>query len=176
MNLPSRNDILQKKNIKRGFLPILLGLSVFFLPKYRRFIPLHILVFLICIILFWNFPIIITFSNSKPLYYEDLFLNTKELPNLEINEETKNAFKKAYTWILIITNSVLVACLSDYWLYKTENTTTFFEIVGVSGGILKIFQIINHYTGVVTLRIIKMNINNKISNMDYNSDNDAELL
>ncbi len=170
------DDIIQKKNIKRGFLPFLFALSVFFLPKYRQFIPLPLLVFLMCIILFWNFPIIITFSNSKPLYYEDLFLNTKELPNLEINEETKNTFKKAYTWILIITNSFLAACLSDYWLYKTENTTTFFEIVGVSGGILKIFQIINHYTGVVTLRIIKININNKISNMDYSSDNDVEIV
>ena len=175
MKFPSRNDILQKKNIKRGFLPILFGLSIFFLPKYRHLIPLPLLVFLMCIILFWNFPIIITFSNSKPLYYEDLFLNTKLLPNLEINEETRNAFKKAYTWILIITNSILVACLSDYWVYKTENTTTIFEIIGVSGGILKIFQIINHYTGVITLRIIKININHKISSMEYDIESDGEM-
>ena len=100
----------------------------------------------------------VTFSNSKPLYYEDLFLNTSELPLIEISEEKKETFEKAYTWILIVTNSLLTALLSDYWIYKTKGTTTFIEIVGISGGILKIFQIINHYTGVVTLRVIKLNI------------------
>jgi hypothetical protein len=115
------------------------------------------------LILYWNFPILVTFSNSKPLYYEDLFLNTAELPILEISEEKKETFTRAYTWILIITNSILTALLSDYWAYKTKETSSFFEIVGVSGGILKIFQILNHYTGVVTLRIIKCNIANRLT-------------
>ena len=60
-------------------------------------------------------------------------------------------------------------------LNKTENTTTIFEIIGVSGGILKIFQIINHYTGVITLKIIKININHKINSMELDDDHDAEI-
>tara|TARA_A100001015_G_scaffold112748_1_gene125229 strand:+ start:527 stop:919 length:393 start_codon:yes stop_codon:yes gene_type:complete len=125
------------------------------------------------LILYWNFPILVTFSNSKPLYYEDLFLNTAELPIIEISEEKKETFTKAYTWILIITNSILTSILSDYWAYKTKETSSFFEIVGVSGGILKIFQILNHYTGVVTLRLIKCNIANRITEEKiYNENND----
>ena len=127
------------------------------------------------IILYWNFPILVTFSNSKPLYYEDLFLNTSELPLIEISEEKKETFEKAYTWILIITNSLLTALLSDYWLYKTKDTTTFIEIVGISGGILKIFQIINHYTGVVTLRIIKCNIANRLTEEKIYDENCVEI-
>tara|TARA_Y100000992_G_scaffold107954_1_gene70302 strand:+ start:288 stop:680 length:393 start_codon:yes stop_codon:yes gene_type:complete len=125
------------------------------------------------LIVYWNFPILVTFSNSKPLYYEDLFLNTAELPIIEISEEKKETFTKAYTWILIITNSILTSILSDYWAYKTKETSSFFEIVGVSGGILKIFQILNHYTGVVTLRLIKCNIANRITEEKiYNENND----
>tara|TARA_B100001093_G_scaffold91781_1_gene83904 strand:+ start:8131 stop:8523 length:393 start_codon:yes stop_codon:yes gene_type:complete len=127
------------------------------------------------LIIYWNFPILVTFSNSKPLYYEDLFLNTAELPLLEISEEKKETFTKAYTWILIVTNSILTAILSDYWAYKTKETSSFFEIVGVSGGILKIFQILNHYTGVVTLRIIKCNIANRITEEKIYNENNDEL-
>ncbi len=159
----------EKKNIKRLFIPILFGLSVLLFPQYKLCHSSYI-IFFMSIILYWNFPILVTFSNSKPLYYEDLFLNTSELPLIEISEEKKETFEKAYTWILIITNSLLTALLSDYWLYKTKNTTTFIEIVGISGGILKIFQIINHYTGVVTLRVIKLNIAYRKEDKVYNEE------
>lgn len=151
-----------RKHIKRFFLPLLFILWILFIPKYR-IVNTSSTVFVMSLILYWNFPILVTFSNSKPLYYEDLFLNTAELPILEISEEKKETFTRAYTWILIITNSILTALLSDYWAYKTKETSSFFEIVGVSGGILKIFQILNHYTGVVTLRIIKCNIANRLT-------------
>ena len=163
-----------KKHIKRCFLPLLLILWILFIPKYRL-INTSSTVFVMSLIVYWNFPILVTFSNSKPLYYEDLFLNTAELPIIEISEEKKETFTKAYTWILIITNSILTSILSDYWAYKTKETSSFFEIVGVSGGILKIFQILNHYTGVVTLRIIKCNISNRITEEKIYSENNDEF-
>ena len=67
-------------------------------------------------------------------------------------------YKITYTRVLIVTNSVLVSVLSEYWLYKTDDVRSLFEIVGVTGGILKIFQIINHYIGTVTLMILKNKI------------------
>ena len=115
------STICIRKNIKRCFLPPLTILWIFFTPKYRNYVFTPLLVLVISIILFWNFPIIVTFSNTKPLYYEDLFLNRALLPRLNISEEHKESFKKAYTWILIITNSILAALLSDYWIYKTKN-------------------------------------------------------
>ena len=164
----------KKKHIKRCFLPLLFVLWILFIPKYRL-INTSSTVFFMSIILYWNFPILVTFSNSKPLYYEDLFLNTAELPILEISEEKKETFTKAYTWILIITNSILTAILSDYWAYKTKETSSFFEIVGVSGGILKIFQILNHYTGVVTLRVIKFNIANRLTEEKIYDEHSVEI-
>ena len=167
-------NIFEKKNIKRFFIPIFFGLIFLLFPQYKLGNSSYI-IFFMSIILYWNFPILVTFSNSKPLYYEDLFLNTSELPLIEISEEKKETFEKAYTWILIITNSLLTALLSDDWLYKTKDTTTFIEIVGISGGILKIFQIINHYTGVVTLRIIKCNIANRLTEEKIYDENCVEI-
>ena len=125
-------------------------------------------------ILFLNFPIIVTFSNTKPLYYEDLFLNTSLLPRLEITEQSKESFKKIFTFVLVFTNSILTGLLYDYWIIKTKNTSSIVEIIGISGGILKIFQVINHSIGIVTLKIIKYTIKTKISNMEYENEIDEQ--
>ena len=90
----------KKKHIKRCFLPLLFILWILFIPKYR-IINTSSTVFVMSLIVYWNFPILVTFSNSKPLYYEDLFLNTAELPIIEISEEKKETFTKAYTLSLI---------------------------------------------------------------------------
>ncbi len=167
------NFNFNKTQIRRIFLPFLFVLWILFIPKYRV-INTSSTVFMMSVILYWNFPILVTFSNSKPLYYEDLFLNTAELPILEISEQKKETFTKAYTWILITTNSILTALLSDYWAYKTKETSSIFEMVGVTGGILKIFQIVNHYTGAVTLRIIKCNIANRLTEEKIYDENSIE--
>ena len=57
--------------VKRGGLVLLLGLWVL-LPQYRIIRP-SIVFSLMSFILFLNFPILVRLSNSKPLYYEDLF-------------------------------------------------------------------------------------------------------
>ena len=43
-------------------------------------------------------------------------------------------------WILIISNCVFVGVLADYWLYKTTNITSYLEIIGVTGGMIKILK------------------------------------
>ncbi len=58
-------------------------------------------------------------------------------------------------WILIVTNSILTGVLSDYWLYKTDQIKTWFEILGVTGGIIKLFQIINNSICRYMLKILQ---------------------
>ena len=45
--------------------------------------------------------------------------------------------------------------LADYWLYKTTELISLFEILGVTGGILKLFQFINNIIGKILIKIIK---------------------
>jgi len=95
---------------------------------------------------------------SKPLYYEDIFIDESKLPNHNVNTSIKERFQCILLWVLIITNSLLVAALSDYWLYKTTGHTDFLEVIGITGGIIKIFQIINNTIGRIMLKIIKKEI------------------
>ena len=69
---------------------------------------------------------------------------------------------------------MLSGLLYDYWIIKTKNTTSLIEIVGISGGILKIFQVINHSTGIVTLSLIKYSIKHRINSMDLDDDDDDD--
>ena len=68
-------------------------------------------------------------SNSKPTYYEDLFINTKAIPKLEMDMETQETFLMFYTGMTIFTNSCLTAILSEYWVFKTKYTTSIYEII-----------------------------------------------
>ena len=51
-----------------------------------------IFIFFISLIIYWNFPIIVTINNSKPLYYEDLFINSKAIPKLELETKAVEKF------------------------------------------------------------------------------------
>jgi hypothetical protein len=48
----------------------------------------------------------------------------------------------------------LTAALADYWLYRI-NTVGYIEIIGVTGGIIKIFQMVNNTISRIMLKVIK---------------------
>ena len=154
--------LLEKNNFfyksERLLLPFLGVIWVCFLPRINKYIYTPCVFFVIGIIIFSNFPVLVTYNNQKPIYFEELFLNQSKLPMITLTPQIKMRYKITYTRVLIVTNSVLVSVLSEYWLYKTDDVRSLFEIVGVTGGILKIFQIINHYIATVTLMILKNKI------------------
>ena len=84
----------------------------------------------------------------------EVFIDEKKIPNYSINKKIKNKFKMILDWVLIITNTLLTAALADYWLYRI-NTVGYIEIIGVTGGIIKIFQMINNTISRIMLKVIK---------------------
>jgi hypothetical protein len=109
-------------------------------------------------IIFWNFPFLAYMTASRPLYYEDLFIDETKFPNYNIDKSIKQKYQCILLWVLICTNSILLGALSDYWLYKTSKENSVLQIIGITGGIIKIFQIINNTVGRILLKIIKKEI------------------
>ena len=148
-------------NCRRFFLP--LTLFVFFSPieplkdvfSYTYF---PIISGTAAFIVFWNFPFLAYTTASRPLYYEDLFIDETRFPNYNIDTKIKDKYQCILLWVLICTNSVLLGALSDYWLYKTSQENSILQIIGITGGIIKIFQIINNTAGRILLKIIKREI------------------
>tara|TARA_B100000073_G_scaffold54038_2_gene39870 strand:+ start:4639 stop:5256 length:618 start_codon:yes stop_codon:yes gene_type:complete len=148
------------KNIKckRYFLPFILSPVSAIHPEIFNFYYFPVVVGFSAFILFWNFPKIVYYTASRPLYYEDLFIDEKKLPNYDVDDKLKNKFQCILEWLLIITNTLLVSGLSDWWLYKTQNKFTLLEVVGVTGGIIKIFQTVNNTISRVMLKILRKQI------------------
>lgn len=123
--------------------------------QFQDFIFFPLIVSVASFILFWNFPKIVYYTASKPLYYEDLFIDIKQLPNYEVNEKVKSHFKFILEIILILTNSILMGILSDIWLLKSNETLDIFDIIGITGGVIKIFQIVNNTISRIMLKIVR---------------------
>lgn len=152
----SKNKVKVKG--KRFFLPFLLVFGLVFIKDVRNFYYFPIIFTIGFFILFWNYPSLVYYTNSQPIYYEDLFINKKKLPNYNVPEKIKAKFQCIFDWTLIITSSLTMGCLADYWLYKTNSVHSIFEILGVTGGILKLFQLINNFIGKIMIKIIRYSI------------------
>ena len=109
-------------------------------------------------IVFYNFPLLVYFSNTKPIYYEDLFIDTASLPLVNLDQNVKKRFEKTFELTLVTTNALLLGALSDYWIYKTEEKHALIEIIGITGGILKIFQFVNNVIGSLLLYFLSVKI------------------
>ena len=143
---------------KRYFLPLIFTPAAAWHPEVFNFYYFPLVVGFSAFILFWNFPKIVYYTASRPLYYEDLFIDEKKLPNYEVSTKLKNKFQCILEWILIITNTLLVAGLSDWWLYKTLDNLNVMEVVGITGGIIKMFQMVNNTISRIMLKILRKNI------------------
>tara|TARA_X000000950_G_C13659360_1_gene555185 strand:- start:324 stop:809 length:486 start_codon:yes stop_codon:yes gene_type:complete len=144
-------------------------MGVIWFSEIRHYVYLPLVVMFSFFILFWNFPKLVYFTASKPLYYEDLFIDSTKLPNYEVDLIIKEKFKTILTWLLIITNTLLVGALSDYWLYKIGDVNFgFLEITGITGGIVKIFQIVNNTIARVMLKILRCFILNENREKEQN--------
>lgn len=164
--LAANCNTIQPKRILLTIIPP----SVYFIYIDQKVIIYNTLTILTnTFIIYWNFPILVTYTSMKPLYYDELFINKKLIPLLDVDDKSKEIFKSYYTWLLICTNSFLTTGLYHYWLYKTQDTTSIYEIVGVTGGIFKIFQMINHYFAMAALYFIHHRVQQKIYLIEQDS-------
>ena len=166
------NYFLYNIPIKRYFLPLVAISGILALDELHTYIYMPIVIFFCSLILFWNFPDIIIYMNSKPLYYEELFL-VNATPNvIEISKDVRNKFEYIFDYSLLFTNALFTAGLADYWLYQSWNSNSFIEIVGITGGILKIFQSINYITGGIILYVVRFKIEQEL---DTITDSDVNI-
>jgi hypothetical protein len=141
--------------IKRYFLPFIGVVGILAFEDIHTLIYTPLIIIFAALILFWNFPIIVYYTASKPLYYDDLFIDIKQLPNYSVDDKIQYRFKFILETVLIITNAILVGILSDIWLLRSYEHLDLFGIIGITGGIIKIFQIVNNTISRIMLKIVR---------------------
>ena len=84
-----------------------------------------------------------------------MFIDIKQIPNYNVDKKIQERFKFILETILIITNSILVGVLSDIWLLRSDQSLDMFDIIGITGGVIKIFQIVNNTISRIMLKIVR---------------------
>lgn len=150
------NKIIKKIKCKRYFLPLIFVVTILpFIEQTQTFIYFPIIIGFSSLIFFWNFPWIVYYTASKPLYYEDLFIDVKQLPNYEVDIHIKHKFNTILLSILVITNSILMGVLTELWVIRTDKKDGFLNSLAITGGIIKIFQIVNNTISRIMLKILR---------------------
>ena len=111
--------------------------------------------FLFWMVIFINFPSLVLWSNLKPVYYEEMNIDFEKLPKLANYDITKKKYKNYFSYVLMVSNSSLLSILLNYWFIQTKGITSFYEIIGVTGGIVQVFYIVNLCSGTGTLYLLK---------------------
>tara|TARA_B100001057_G_scaffold484756_1_gene563325 strand:- start:87 stop:632 length:546 start_codon:yes stop_codon:yes gene_type:complete len=153
-----------KKNPERFLLPFT-TLSFLFIDEKINKDPRYvsIITFFLSLIIFSNFPFLVTHTTSKPLYFEDLYVDSEKLPQIPLTDQQKKLHKRSLHSILITSHSLLMCSIANYWLFKTDHITSYYEIMGVIGGLLKVASVFNQMSGKFTLYLIRACIHAKVS-------------
>ena len=167
MNIPRQNDTAccvytvcgKSVKYKRFALILLSMLGLLWHPDIaeQNYYVAPGIVFICALVLFWNFPIFVLFTNSRPLYYEDLFLKDTTVELTGLTHQLREKFENRFQCVLIFTNSIFTAALADYWLYQFKDVreevgkVSIIGLMGITGGIIKIFQLVNHTSGSILL-------------------------
>ena len=77
---------------KRYFLPFIFTPAAAIHPDVFNFYYFPLVVGFSAFILFWNFPILVYYTASKPLYYEDLFIDEKNFLIMKFRRLLKESF------------------------------------------------------------------------------------
>ena len=144
------------------------GVGIYFFKLYNYYYYFPFIIFMNSLVLFINFPILVIHNNIRPVYFgHDLFLDREKLPYLKLNRKDKILFLNRIKWVLVFLFSLLCGILSDYWLIKTKKSDSLVEIIGVTGGILKIFQLVTQLlTSHLLIQAQKSAYNKSLNNRE----------
>lgn len=150
---------------KRYFLPTIGVSGIIYLDELQNYIYLPFIFTYIGFIMFWNFPFLMYVTNSKPLFYEDFFINEEKVKKMDIEypESMQRKFKMMIDMWMIFANSCLVGVASDFWFYKSDPNMTTMELIGITSGIFKIMQDANNLIVGLCLDVMKKILDNEVS-------------
>mgnify|MGYP000928868711 CR=1 FL=1 len=129
--------------------------------------------FISSFIIFWNFPVIGAWLQTKPTYVEDLVIDVSR-------DDLRYKFVKRYTIVTNFFLAGLVMFIVDYTIFQKYNTSELhsFEMIGVIGGVISLYFKIQGIIGKLLLTIFykmkKRGVRKINSNIMSNKQSEAE--
>jgi hypothetical protein len=120
------------------------------------------------LIIFLNFPSIVIFLHSRPIYYDDLIMKNYEGEGYIYNEEFRKKYQKIFQWIISASSSIMVSFTVELWFFRdsmfnnqntnqstSDKAVNAFVVLGVIGGLLRMYYGAAMMLGKLLLTILK---------------------
>jgi hypothetical protein len=119
-------------------------------------------------IVFLNFPTIVIFLHSRPIYFDDLIIKNYEGEGYFYDDSFRQKYQRVFKWIASITSSLMIVLTVELWFFRDSmfqndqaNDSTkgkavnSFVVLGVIGGMLRIYYAATMMIGRLLLTILK---------------------
>lgn len=140
------------------FLPLAIVLPLLILIKtFQHEFYYFISFFISGLILSWNFPHITSALSSKPIYFDDLSLDSTEkserkiMSNIESSKKFQNIYKVIQQFIL----SIALALIIDYGIIQLQSSNMeITQILIAAGGLASVYTRMIYYIGMSLVSIL----------------------
>jgi hypothetical protein len=111
------------------------------------------------------------------MFVDDLFIKDRNEIEFNLTDIEKQKFESRFNYMLIFSNSLFVAALADYFYYETLHIRdeSYVGVLGITGGIIKIFQLVNHGSGVILLLYTRGELLKNILNSNSENNDNIDL-
>jgi hypothetical protein len=133
----------------RALLPFAIGLLTlpFIFPVLLTYYAIPFIYFTSSYIFFLNFPSLVASLQKRPLYLDDLILDSED------GDLRDNRFRKAHSLVMNFILAGLFAAFSEYVIIQGIRKKPIMEILGLVGGNLSLYFKIQHMAGKMLLRL-----------------------
>lgn len=159
-------DYMQWHQLSNLLIPIILTLSFVFKDEHDIiYVPVA---FGVCsLILFLNFPMLVIFMHSRPIYYDDLIIKNynEDEAHRMYDEEFRRKYQRIFRLISTITSSSMIGFATALWFFRDRlfahdetqkhNIFNIFAIIGIISGIFSIYYRTTMLIGNIIMFVLK---------------------
>jgi hypothetical protein len=159
-------QIANKKKCRQFVLVVPISVIVIFVLYYKKMMSTWIISTISFVgswTIFWTYPQISVFLHHKPIYIEDLIVNSA-------SHDIKYKFIKYYSYLTNISLAILFMCIADYTFYKYSSSigNSLVETLGIIGGVSSLYFKLQSSVGKVILSICYKLKNRQINTLSSN--------
>ena len=119
------------------------------------------------LILFLNFPSFVIMLHSRPIYFDDLIIKNYEGDSCIYDESFRKKYQKIFVVIASSTSAIMVGVTVELWFFRDDTfngngdnsagdqTVNSFVVLGIIGGLLRIYYGATMILGRVLLSVLK---------------------
>lgn len=119
------------------------------------------------LIVFLNFPALVIFMHSRPIYYDDLLIKNynDEEANRMYDEDFRRKYQRSFRLISTFTSSIMIGFATALWFFRDKlfahnenqrhNVFNNFAIIGIISGIFSIYYRASLLLGNIIMFILK---------------------